>query len=274
MRKIVFDLQDLREISPVFNNKIIAFWMKRILKWLDFEKVNQIHASHCHVNGAAFTSAMLADPIMDVKYLIHHKERLDSLPQGAFITVSNHPIGSLDGVILIDIFASIRDDFKLMVNEILGKVGALSDTWIQVQPIKGEQTTSNFANTGGVRAALSWLRGGHPIGFFPAGAMSFKNKKKQVRDRPWTHSSIRLIRKANVPVYPVLFDCCNSPFFYWLGKVNWKLRTLRIPAETFNKRGKTFDIYIGQPISPQIIQQYTDDTELADFLYQATYDLK
>jgi putative hemolysin len=261
-------------MNPVFKNKFIAYVMKKLMKWLDFDKVNQIHSKHCHFRGAAFTSAMLDDPMMDVKYHIHHKERLDSLPQGAFITVSNHPIGSLDGIILIDIFGSIRNEFKVMVNELLGKIGALTETWIQVQPMKGGQTTSNHANTSGVRTALSWLKGGHPIGFFPAGAMSFKNKKKQVKDRPWTQSAIRLIRKANVPVYPVLFDCHNSHFFYWLGNISWKIRTLRIPAETFNKRGKTFDIHIGKAISPQIIQQYTDDTQLADFLYQATYDSK
>ena len=272
MRKIVFDIQDLQAMSPPFNNKLLAAFGRWFLNFINMDKVNQIHSTHCHLRGAAFTSAMLSDPIMDVKYVVHHKERLDSLPEGAFITVSNHPIGSLDGIILVDIFASRRKDYKVMVNGILAKVGAMEENFIAVQPNTGDKTKGNQANTGGVRAALSWLKDGHPLGFFPAGAMSFKDKEGLVRDLPWTHSVIRLIRKAGVPVYPVLFGCQNSRFFYRLGKIHWKIRTLRIPTETFNKRGQTFDIHIGQPISPQTIQQFTDDTELADFLYRATYD--
>ena len=272
MRKIVFDIQDLQEISPIFKKKFFAFWGRKFIKWLNFSKVNQIHSSHCHLRGSAYTSAMLADPIMDVKYTIHNEERLDSLPKGAFITVSNHPIGSLDGIILVDIFASRRKDYKVMVNGMLEKIGAMADNFISVLPTKDDNSKVNISNTGGVRACISWLKEGHPLGFFPAGAMSFKDKNKQVKDRPWTHGVIRLIQKAKVPVYPVYFDFKNSNFFYWLGKISWKIRTLRVPTEAFNKRGKTFDIYVGQPICPQTLQQYTNDAELADFLYRSTYN--
>ena len=87
------------------------------------------------------------------------------------------------------------------------------------------------------------------MGFFPAGAISFYNKeKKRVMDLEWTLSVIRLIRKGNVPVYPVFFDGLNSSFFYWLGRISWKIRTLRIPIKEFNKHGKVMDVYIGAPI--------------------------
>jgi len=271
MRKIVFDITDLQAISPVFKSRILAWFGRKLIKWLDFEKVNIIHSNHCHYQGAEFTSAILADSMMDVKYNIHNMERLDSLPEGAFITVSNHPIGSLDGIILIDIFASRRNDYRVMVNEMLMKISALANSFISVQPSIGDNIKGNLSNTGGVRACISRLREKHPIGFFPAGAMSFKDKKGQIRDRPWTQGVVRLIRKAKVPVYPVFFDCKNSGFFYWLGKISWKIRTLRIPTEAFNKRGQTFDIHIGQPILPETLQQYPDDAALADFLYQVTY---
>ncbi len=85
---------------------------------------------------------------------------------------------------------------------------------------------------------------------------------------------IRLIRKAKVPVYPVYFDFLNTRFFYWLGSISWQIRTLRIPAEVFNKRGKTVDVYIGEPISPEEIAAIPGDKELADFLYKRTYGAK
>lgn len=273
MKKTVLDINDLQKLSPVFKNRIVAFFAKKLFKCLSINKVNQIHANHCHLRGSAFTSAMLSDPLMNVKYKIHHEELLESLPEGAFITVSNHPIGSLDGIILIDIFASRRPDFRVMVNGFLENISAMGDNFISVQP-KTDDDTGNLSNINGVRASLGQLKAGHPMGFFPAGAMSFKNKNKQVRDLPWTHSIIRLIRKAKVPVYPVYFGCKNTNFFYWLGNISWKVRTMFVAVEAFNKRGRTLDVYIGKPISVDTIQHYKDDNDLAEFLYQVTYGLK
>ena len=137
-----------------------------------------------------------------------------------------------------------------MVNGILTKIGAMEDNFISVVP-DSHKRGANPANVNGVRLSLQRLKEGHPMGFFPAGAISFYNKKeKQVRDLSWAHSVIRLVRKAKAPVYPVYFDFQNTHFFYWLGNISWQIRTLRIPTEAFNKRGKKADVYIGEPISP------------------------
>lgn len=274
MKKSVIDIHDLQEAAPFFRSRFGAFLGKLFLKWLGVEKVNEVHANNCHLRGAAFTTALLSDPLIDLKYNLHNAGVLDQLPEGAFITVSNHPIGSIDGIMLIDIFASRRPDFKVMVNGILTRIGAMADNFVSVTP-DSKNDGPNRANVNGVRIALQQLKEGHPMGFFPAGAISFYNKEeKKICDLPWTHSVIRLIRKANVPVYPVYFDFLNTSFFYWLGKIDWRIRTLRIPAEAFNKKGKKVDVYIGEPIVPEVIQNISDDKELAGFLYNKTYGAK
>ena len=273
MKETVLDYQDLQEMLPFFRSKIGTFLGKYLIKWLSIDKVNKAHKNSCHLRGADFTTALLKDELIDVKYKIHNEEVLNSLPEGAFITVSNHPIGSLDGIILIDIMASRRPDFKVMVNGILNKIGAMEDNFIAVRPdTKRDGANGNPANINGVRLSLQRLKEGHPMGFFPAGAMSFYNfKAKKIRDLTWARSVIRLIRKAKVPVYPVYFDFRNSNFFYILGVLSWKIRTLRVPAEAFNKRGRTVDVYIGKPVSPEDIKNIPDDEKLADFLYNRTY---
>ena len=273
MKETVIDIQDLQEMLPFFRSKIGTFLGKYLIKWLSIDKVNKAHKNSCHLRGADFTTALLKDELIDVKYKIHNEEVLNSLPEGAFITVSNHPIGSLDGIILIDIMASRRPDFKVMVNGILNKIGAMEDNFIAVRPdTKRDGANGNPANINGVRLSLQRLKEGHPMGFFPAGAMSFYNfKAKKIRDLTWARSVIRLIRKANVPVYPVYFDFRNSNFFYIPGVLSWKIRTLRVPAEAFNKRGRTVDVYIGKPVSPEDIKNIPDDEKLADFLYNRTY---
>ena len=148
------------------------------------------------------------------------------------------------------------------------------DNFISVVP-DSHKRGANPANVNGVRLSLQRLKEGHPMGFFPAGAISFYNKKeKQVRDLSWAHSVIRLVRKAKAPVYPVYFDLQNTHFFYWLGNISWQIRTLRIPAEAFNKRGKKADVYIGEPISPEEIAAIPEDKDLAEFLYKRTYGAK
>ena len=276
MKETVLDIEEVQRWLPVFNNRIGAALIKEVFRWIDIDKVNRIHSNHCHLRGSAFTSAMLNDPMMDVSYEIHHREILDQLPQGAFITVSNHPIGSLDGIILIDLFASIRPDFRLMVNDLLSHISAMADNFISVLPNsrKDPQAVGSPKNINGIRLALKHIREGSPMGFFPAGAMSFYNKTaKAVRDLPWKHSIIRLIRKANVPVFPVYFDSLNSRFFYLLGCISWKLRHIRIAPEAFNKKGRKLDVYLRNPIDPKTIQNITNDDLLSDFLYKKTYDI-
>lgn len=261
-------------LSPFFKRGFGKWMGERLIRWLSMWKVNQIHANHCDLRGADFTSAMLSDPLMDIRYEINNAELLDQLPEGAFITVSNHPVGSIDGIMLIDIFARRRPDFKVMVNGFLLNIGAMGDNFVSVHP-DSENKGANLKNVNGVRFSLQQLKEGHPMGFFPAGAISFYNKKeKAVKDLPWAHSVIRLIRKSKVPVYPVLFDFRNTGFFYWLGSISWKIRTLRLPAEAFNKKGKKLQVYIGEPIDPAVIQSMTDDEILAGFLYEKTYAAK
>jgi putative hemolysin len=275
MKQTVLEIEEIQQKAPFFKTRPGAWLLKKVFRWMDMDKVNRIHANHCQLRGAAFTSAILSDPLMDVRYEVHNREILQHLPEGAFITVSNHPIGSLDGIILIDIFASIRPDFRVMVNEILAHISAMEDNFISVIPKTGDNRESNSQNVNGVRLSLSRLRDGHPVGFFPAGAMSFYDKKqKKVCDLPWIHSVIRLIRKAGVPVYPVYFDCLNSRLFYRLGRISWKLRILRVAKEAFNKKGRTIHVYIGNPIPPEKISTFTDDIELANFLYESNCNSK
>ena len=275
MKKTVLDFDFFQNKVSFLKTRLGFCFLKKLFRLAAFDKVNQIHGNHYKLRGSAFTSAMLSDPLMNVSYEVHNRDVLTQLPEGAFITVSNHPIGSLDGIILIDIFASIRPDFKVMVNEMLSNISAMGDNFISVIPKTDDNKESNNKNTYGIRLSFSQIRGGHPMGFFPAGAMSFYNKKlKKVRDLPWTHSIIRLIRKANVPVIPVYFDCENSKFFYRLGRISWKLRSVFVAREAFNKKGQTLHVYLGNPISPQNIKSTSNDDELADYLYNATYGVK
>lgn len=272
MKKTVFDIEDLQSLAPVFRGRMGTYLGGKLLDWLSINKVNKLHADNCHLTGPDFTSAILKD--IEVSYKLHGAEKLEQSPEGAFITISNHPFGSIDGIMLIDMIARRRPDFAVMVNGILTNIEAMKENFIAVKP-DSKKKGANVANVGGVRLSLQRLKEGHPMGFFPAGAISMYQKSiKRIEDLPWALSVIRLVRKGNVPVYPVFFDGLNSAFFYWLGRIDWRIRTLRIPGEVFNKKGRCFDVFVGDPIGPEELKQYPDDRALADFLKRRTYALK
>lgn len=268
MKKDVIDIDDLRKASPLFRGPFGRFFGWFCMKYVCMERVNRLHGKYCHLRGTAFTSSVLADSDVDIRYEIRNRNLLNELPEGAFIVVANHPIGSIDGIILIDVFAGVRPDFKVMANGVLTKIGAMEDCFIPVEPVK----QANAKNINGIRTSFEYLQDGHPIGFFPAGSISSYNKEKgRVYDSPWRDSIIRFIRKAGVPVYPVYFDFCNSRFFYRLGAIDWRIRMLRIPAEVFNKKGKTVDVYLRPPVTPEEMGSYESDDDLARFLQERTY---
>ncbi|MDR2791989.1 MAG: 1-acyl-sn-glycerol-3-phosphate acyltransferase [Tannerellaceae bacterium] len=271
MKETVIDINDLQDMIPALRTPLGRIMGQRFLRSIGMEKVNKVHGQHCHLRGAAFTEALLADPLIDIHYRLHCEDRLDTLPEGAFITVSNHPTGSIEGIMLIDIFARRRTDFKVMANGFLTRIGAMEANFIPVVPPAGKQEDKGRANVGAIRHCLEHLSLGGPLGFFPAGSVSFLRWGK-IRDLSWSEGVMRIIRKAAVPVYPICFDVRNTSFFYMLGQLDWRIRVLRMPAETFNKRGKTVDVFVGKPVSADDIRRTPDDAALAALLYRRTYE--
>ena len=266
----VFDEEDLAAMSPIFRgergHKLAGF----VLRLCSIDKVNQVYRNSGSLTGAKFAGSLLED--IGVDYEIGNAERLEKLPREAFITISNHPFGGLDGIILIDLMASFRSDYKLMVNKLISLVKTMQENFISVIPTGEKKEDIKGTNLHAVRETLSHLKDGHPVGFFPSGAVSdFSLKELRVRDRKWQTSILHLIQHARVPVLPVRFFDANSRFFYFLGLINWRVRALRLPTEVFNKRGQKPRIGIGNIISVGEQEKFNDALSLGAFLRQSVY---
>ncbi|MGL4993151.1 MAG: lysophospholipid acyltransferase family protein [Bacteroidales bacterium] len=274
MKTSAIGREELEAASPIFKGKIGALLGRLFLKLTKIDRVNLLYKRCCHKRGHAFTTLALED--MEVSYELVGGENLDNLPHGSFITVSNHPLGGIDGVMLIDIIAKRRSDYKVMVNGVLTNLEAMSDNFIAVKPSTSSTSKSvDAANIAGIRESLAHVRAGHPMGFFPAGAISMLDCKTGViEDRDWQQSVVRLIQKAAVPIYPIYFDGLNSNFFYQLGRIDWRIRTLRVAWEVFNKKGEVMKVVIGKPITAKEQAKYKSVDSLAAFLKEKTYQLK
>lgn len=267
----LLSLDELEQSVPLFRGRLGNALGTGLMKMLSVDKVNALYDRHSSVVGPEFAREVLDD--LGIGYEVIHKEILDTLPDGPFITISNHPYGSLDGVMLVDLFGHIRPDFKVMVNKFLGRIKALESNFICVTPTGSERSAPTKDSVQGIRDAIAHIRDGHPLGIFPSGAVSdLSIKDRCIRDRPWQEAVLRLIKKMNVPVVPVHFLDRNSNFYYSLGLIDWRIRLLRLPAEVFNKKGKKTRIAIGQIITPQQQEEIRDPEQLGLFLRNKVYN--
>lgn len=246
--------------------------VEAMMEWIGLNKANAIHAKYCHSTGVKFADKLINEEFK-VKTRIDNEDVLKRFSEGPFITVSNHPFGALDGILLLDLVGKYRPDFMVMVNLILSNIAAMSPAFIPVDPQKSDDPEKKAITMQGIRQALKHVRQGHPLGFFPAGAVSKINRTLHIRDRRWQPSIIRLISQLDVPVVPIYFHGHNSAFFNILGLIDWRLRTLRLPTELFNMANKEIHISIGNPIMPETLSQYKDLDKLGKFLREKTYEL-
>lgn len=268
----VFDENDLAAMSPIFRGEKGHKRAEIFLRLCAIDKVNRVYENSGKYTGAKFADSLLND--LGVNYVIGNAERLIQLPQEAFITVSNHPYGGLDGIILIDLIAGIRSDYKLMVNKIIALVKTMQENFISVIPLSNRKEDIKGTNLRAVRETMTHLNNGHPVGFFPSGAVSdFRIKDLRIKDRKWQTGILHLIYKAKVPILPIRFFDINSKFFYFLGFINWRIRSLRLPSEVFNKKGHAPRIGIGNLISVKEQEKFPDVSALGAYLRQAVYSM-
>lgn len=268
----VLDYDDIVKLVPRLqgHEKLV----NGLLHFLSVDKVNDIHSRFCDTPGPEFVRRMLFDGFK-IRLRIDNEELLNNLPQGAFVTVSNHPFGALDGITLIHLIASRRPEFKVMVNMILNQISAMRPNFIAVDALASNDPAKKQVSMRGIREVIKQVRSGNPVGFFPAGAVSKVNLKGELNDRQWQPSVIRLIEQLKVPVIPIYFHGSNSWWFNFLGVVSWQLRTLRLPAEVFRKCGKEIHVSVGDIISVEEQQRHQGSvTEFGEFLKSKTYELK
>ena len=272
IRPDVLNYDDIRRMVPALDGhpKLVD----RLLHFLSVDKVNAVHARNCDTPGPEFVRRMLIDDFK-IKLRVDGQEVLDHLPEGAFITVSNHPFGALDGITLIYLITRHRPKFRVMVNMILNKISAMRPNFIAVDAMQTDDPEKRKVSVNGIRQALRLLKEGEPVGFFPAGAMSTITWSGRLEDRPWQPSILQIISRAKVPVIPIYFHGSNSWWFNFLGKVCWPARSLRLPAEVFRKVGKEIHVSVGQPISVEEIAAHnTSIEELGAYLRHQTYKLR
>ncbi len=240
---------------------------KLVMYIMRLDKINKLYSDVYDENREAFLDHLIEALGVTIEV---NEEDLQKIPrEGGFITISNHPFGGLDGIILIKILSKIRPEYKVMANFLLKKIEPIKDCFLGVNPFESRKDVSS---TGGLKEALRHLSEGKPLGLFPAGEVSaYKADSNSIEDREWSASVLKLIRKANVPVIPVYFKGSNSMLFQLLGLIHPMLRTVKLPSELLNKKNRVIKLRIGSPISTEVQNSFADIMQYGKFLRAKTY---
>lgn len=249
-----------------FLGNFIGWVLLRILR---ISAINKIYDKNKDKSDLDFLNGVLED--CNIKFEIP-KEDLKRIPkEGAFITISNHPLGGIDGVLLLKILIEKRMDYKIIGNFLLHRIAPLKPYIMPVNPFENRKDIKS--SIAGIKKALVHLREGNPLGIFPAGEVSTYKEGRLNVDKPWEEGAIKLIKKANVPVIPIYFHAKNSWLFYFLSKISNTLRTAKLPSEAISQGSRVIKIRIGKPISVKDQDVYKDIPAFYEFIRKKTYML-
>ncbi|MBO4537087.1 MAG: lysophospholipid acyltransferase family protein [Bacteroidales bacterium] len=259
----------------------VGWLLASLAMWVfGFNKVNKANDRCKQYKGPEFSEHILKEA--GVSYSLK-PQQYDYIPQdGPFIVVSNHPIGSADGMILNAVIGTMRTDFKIMANFVLSLIPSLKESFFSVNPFTEGALSGRSSSLAGIRQAMEHLSAGGALGLFPAGEVSTYQRpdrrtalsKHTIEDIPWPESIVKLIRNANVPVVPVYFEAKNSKWFHFVGRIHPMLRTLNLPNELFNKKGQTIPMRIGKPIMPNELAEYPEISQLGGYLRSRVYAME
>lgn len=245
----------------------LSGWL--LMKLLKISTLNDIYDRNKHLSDVEFLNAILDE--FQIKFEIP-EEDLKRLPkEGAYITISNHPLGGIDGILLLKLMLEREPNFKIIANFLLHRIDPLKPYIMPVNPFENHKDAKS--SVVGIKETLRHLSDGKPLGMFPAGEVSTYKDGKLVVDKAWEEGAIKVIRKAQVPVVPIYFHAKNSRFFYLLSKLGSTFRTAKLPSELLTQKDRIIKVRIGKPISVTEQNEYKTLDEYREFLRKKTYML-
>ena len=265
---------DIEKVFKVKNPRLFRWTPRFVVRWVAGliwqDEINRIIHTYPDDDAVTFSRHILEEFKVKIDVVgmenLHDKQR--------FIVASNHPLGGLDGVAMLDTVGAIYPDVIFPVNDILLFIPQFQSAFIPIS--KQGSDISNTANLKNIQANFASER---PILYFPAGICS-RRRRGVIKDLEWKKSFITLSVKNRRDVIPALFHGRNSGFFYGLSNFRMKLgikfniELILLPREMFRQQGKTFRVIFGKPIPYSIFnERYTPD-KWAQLLRDFVYTLK
>lgn len=169
-------------------------------------------------------------------------KQIEHIPvTGRVVIVANHPIGTLDGLALLHIVKKLRNDVKVVANELLMEVDALHDVLLPVNNLSGNTTKQDLLKI------HEFLSAEGALIIFPAGEVS-RFTATGIKDCAWRKGFLKIASRAKAPILPVHIKARNSWTFYASSVFYKPLASLLLVKEMFKHNEQSIKVSIGQLI--------------------------
>jgi len=236
------------------------FFTKLLFKLLDrVLAIHKLDALYRENNLHGLDKTTFAKNLLDGLNirLLGLQELQANIPKtGPLVIASNHPFGGIEGVLLAWAIEQVRPDIKVMANLGLKIFPELEDYFIFTNPL----SENDPKNAPSIRTCLKHVKNGGALLIFPAGRVSYFHKDtKRIADHSWNRLIASIANRTNAHYLPIFVSGQNSPLFYRLGRIYFRLRMLMLPRELVNKRNAKITVTAGEAIA---IKHYAKDIDL------------
>ena len=251
-----------------YTPKFIINWLKRLIHQ---DELNEILRKHPGKTGFDFAQSVLNE--LNVKGNIKYLNKSSIKEDERYIFVSNHPLGGLDGLILIkEIGKNFNNNIKFVVNDFLMHIKPLEPLFVPVNKVGSmkKDNVSKFEEA---------YTSGSQILYFPAGLCS-RLINGEITDTEWKTSFIKQAIKYNRKVVPVYFSGENSQRFYRIAKlrkflkIKFNIEMCLLPDEMFRKKNTTFDVTIGEPLAIPPLKNNKEMAQMCQHIRELALSMK
>ncbi|NTW23110.1 MAG: glycerol acyltransferase [Lentimicrobium sp.] len=244
--------------------KFLINYFKRVIHQ---DELNEALYRHRNEFGLEFVDEVLKE--LKVNVVVKGEYNLRQADR--FVAVSNHPLGGLDGMALMNVVGKAKGDIVVPSNDFLLHLPNLRPLFIPVN-----KHGSNAKNIAYFNEAFSSEKN---LLYFPAGLCSRKIKGKII-DLEWKKTFLSKAKKSDRDILPVHISGRNSNFFYNLANIRKWLRLkaniemIFLVDEMLRQDNKDIVITFGKPIPVSIFDKRMNDSKWAARIREHVYRLE
>jgi len=250
----------LLKVLPGF----IINYLKRIIHQ---DEINDFIERNKSVYGLEFVERIVNEFIRQL-----NTTGIENIPTGKRILIaSNHPLGGLDGVALMNAAGKIRPDILFPVNDLLMNLENIKNLFIPIN--------KHGSNSQNLKIINETFASDVSVLYFPAGLCSRKQKHGIIEDLEWKKTFISYARKYQRDIVPTFIEGRNSDFFYNLARfrkmigIKQNIEMLYLVDEMYKQKNKTINIIVGKLIPFETFDKRFSDSQWAQKVKEHVYRL-
>lgn len=260
-------MRERKSLALKLLRPFISGYIKKIVHQ---KELNDFLKKHYQDDVDHFIASGLFDEF-NFSYKVVHENKIFPEPGKRYIYVSNHPIGGLDGILLIWLVKQRTGTAKALSNDLLMNLKNLHEVFIGLNLYGAKSRES-------VKAIHEAFSGNYQIIIFPAGLVS-RRQKGIVKDLEWKPFFVKQARKYQRDIIPVHISGGLSNFFYTFANLRKKsgikpnIELFYLPNETFKQKNQHLTLTFGDPVPYQTFDKSHTDAAWAAELREFVYDL-